>query len=137
MRRGKKNVQEWLAPHKNSQSDIQCFDIFFCVIYNFYISKRVIEWTNCSDTVGFFPSSAMAGNSGKKGHITHGIPMPQSSFDAEGLSSTAAVIPTHSRGNNVTATDLEALLHKALDRASGDDIRGGTASSGGEDMVGI
>lgn len=79
----------------------------------------------------------MAVNSGKKGDITHGIPMPQSSFDAEGLSSTAAVIPTHSRAKNVTATDLEALLHKALDRASGDDIRGGTASGGGEDMVGI
>lgn len=86
---------------------------------------------------GFFSSSAIAGNSDKKGGIIHGIPMPQFSFDAEGLSSTAAVIPTHSRGKNFTATDLEVLLQKALDRASGDDIRGGTASGGGEDMVRI
>lgn len=85
----------------------------------------------------FSSSSAIAGNSDKKGDITHGIPMPQFSFDAEGLSSTAAVIPTHSRRKNVTATDLEALLHKALDRASGDDMEGGSASGGGEDMVRI
>ena len=85
----------------------------------------------------FISSLAIAGNSDKKGDIMHGIPMPQFSFDAEGLSSTAAVIPTHSRGKNVTATDLKALLHKALDRASGDDIRSGTASGDGEDMVGI
>ena len=85
----------------------------------------------------FLSSSAIAGNSDKKGDITQGIPMPQFSFDAEGLSSTAAVIPTHSRGKNITATDLEALLHKALDRASGDDMEGRSASGGGKDMVRI
>ena len=91
-----------------------------------------------TQSVNFLPSSVLAGNSDKKGDVTHGIPMPQFSFDAERLSSAAAVIPTHSRGKpNVTATDLEALLHKALDRASRDDIRGGTASGGGEDMVRI
>ena len=78
------------------------------------------------------PSSVLAGNSDKKGDVT------TFSFDAERLSSTAAVIPTHSRRKrNVTATGLEALLHKALDRAGRDDIRGGTASGGGEDMVRI
>ena len=85
----------------------------------------------------FMSSSAIAGNSDKKEDITQGIPMPQFSFDAEGLSSTAAVIPTHSRGKNFTATDLEALLHKALDRASGDDMDGRSASGGGKDMVRI
>ena len=85
----------------------------------------------------FISSSTIAGNSDKKGDITQGIPMPQFSFDAEGLSSTAAVIPTHSRGKNIAATDLEALLHKALDRASGDDMEGRSASGGGKDMVRI
>lgn len=85
----------------------------------------------------FISSSAIAGNSDKKGDISHGIPISHLSFDAKGLSSTAAVIPTHSRGKNVTATDLEALLHKALDRASRDDMEGGSASGGGEDMVRI
>ena len=85
----------------------------------------------------FLSSSAIAGNSDQKGDITQGIPMPQFSFDAEGLSSTAAVIPTHSRGKNITATDLEALLHKALDRASGDDMEGRSVSGGGKDMVRI
>ena len=63
--------------------------------------------------------------------------MSEFSFDAEGLSSPTAVIPTHSRGKNVTATDLEVLLHKALDRASGDDMEGGSATGAGEDMVRI
>lgn len=92
---------------------------------------------NYSDTVGFFPYSAMAGNPDKKGDITHGITLSHLSFDAERASSAAAVIPTHSRGKNVTAADLEALLHKALDKASRDDMEGGSASGAGEDMVRI
>lgn len=85
----------------------------------------------------FFPFSATASYSDKEGDISHGIPISHLSFDDEGLSSTAAVIPTHSRGKNITATDLEALLHKALDGGGGDDIRDGSASGGGEDMVRI
>ena len=80
-------------------------------------------------------SSTIADNPDKKGNITEGLPIPQFTFDAEGLSSTSAVIPTHSHGKNVTAGDVEALLHRALDGMDGDEIESGSGSGIGAEMV--
>lgn len=81
-------------------------------------------------------SSSIADGFNKKGDVSHRLPIPQFSFAADGLSSTSAVIPTHAaQGKNVTIGDLEALLHKALDGASGDEIGSSSGSGSGEEQI--
>ena len=51
------------------------------------------------------------------------------------MSSASTVIPAHSQERNVTAEDLEMLLRKALDGASGDDLENGSGSGSGGELV--
>ena len=82
------------------------------------------------------PSSLSASDGlDKKGEVSHGLPVPQFAFNAEGMSSTSEVIQAHSQEKNVTAEDLEMLLHKALDGASGDYLENGSGSGSGEELV--
>ena len=71
----------------------------------------------------------------KKGEVSHGLPVPKFAFNADGMSSASAVIPAHSQEKNVTAEDLEMLLRKALDGASGDYLEHGSGSGSGEELV--
>ena len=47
------------------------------------------------------------------------------------------MIPTHTKGKNVTAGDLGLLLHKALDGSSEDEMGSGSGSGSGEELVSV
>lgn len=83
------------------------------------------------------PSFSVADSLDRKEDVTHAIPVPQFSFGAEGLSANSAVIPAHAPGKSVTAKDLEVLLHKALDGASGDHVDSASGSGSGRELVTI
>lgn len=77
----------------------------------------------------FTPLTA-AGNADKEGNIRNEVPEPKSStVDSPAIQdSSSATSLADSQKKNVSLSEVEALLHHALDAASGDEM--GSAFSG-------